>query len=486
MDERLNKIKSMYGKYCYEKKIYLVGAGAVGKPLLYLLLRLVKLYPNNITIIDKVNKPEDITLFTDLGVKFVHATLTKDTLPTLFKGIEKGDLIIDAAYNISTHDLVKFSQEKGCCYINSSIDVWGENDGEVYTPNPLENAIDHEHNLLFELNKKNINFNAVISMGCNPGNVSIWAKVGLDKINEIVNGKKKFESYAELAQNLGVEVVQISERDTQVTNVPKRINEYCNTWSSDGAMYYDEALACAEMTWGTHEKKLPNDVASMQDGFVVLNRMGIYTQAQTVVPVYGRYIGNIIKHDEAYTIGKTLELKKDNKVIYRPSVYYIYHPCDAGRMSIEELKERQYKYQKYWRILTDEIVSGQDILGVTYFLKNKKVYWVGSLLDINEARKIFDNKLDEWINATNVQVVTGYLTGIIHMIELVNNNKYEGMKIPDDLDHKLVMDFAQAFLGDFIFTEIKDFKLIKYDKNFINSKQEQFTNDWQFENFIIN
>ncbi len=63
--------------------------------------------------------------------------------------------------------------------------------------------------------------------------------------------------------------------------------------------------------------------------------------AQSWVPYYGRYTGQIVRHDEAYTIGKELAIRdENNKITYQPSVYYVYHPSDDAQLSLYELLER--------------------------------------------------------------------------------------------------------------------------------------------------
>jgi hypothetical protein len=54
---------------------------------------------------------------------------------------------------------------------------------------------------------------------------------------------------------LGVKVIHCSERDTQITDVPKQIDEFVNTWSIEG--FREEGTTTAELGWGTHEKTLP-------------------------------------------------------------------------------------------------------------------------------------------------------------------------------------------------------------------------------------
>ena len=60
------------------------------------------------------------------------------------------------------------------------------------------------------------------------------------------------KNYPALAKNSGVKVIHISERDTQITDKPKEVDEFVNTWSIEG--FFEEGIAPAEMGWGTHEK----------------------------------------------------------------------------------------------------------------------------------------------------------------------------------------------------------------------------------------
>ena len=49
--------------------------------------------------------------------------------------------------------------------------------------------------------------------------------------------------------------IHCSERDTQITDQPKEVDEFVNTWSVEG--FREEGTTTAEMGWGTHEKELP-------------------------------------------------------------------------------------------------------------------------------------------------------------------------------------------------------------------------------------
>ena len=63
--------------------------------------------------------------------------------------------------------------------------------------------------------------------------------------------------------------------------------------------------------------------------------------------------------------------------------------------SKNNLKEKNYKYQDNTRLFTKDIIDGRDELGLTFFLGNGDIFWIGSLLDIDEARDIYENKFDD-------------------------------------------------------------------------------------------
>ena len=111
---------------------------------------------------------------------------------------------------------------------------------------------------------------AVIEHGANPGLISHFTKQGLVDIAESAiadeegRGRRRPSRFAglaaagkfnRLAQELGVKVIHCSERDTQITDRPKQVDEFVNTWSIEG--FREEGTTTSEMGWGTHEKELP-------------------------------------------------------------------------------------------------------------------------------------------------------------------------------------------------------------------------------------
>ena len=493
-EKRKNKMTHLFNnKIKFNNKIYLIGFGAVGRPLLWLLLKMLDINSLNITIIDEKNILDDIANISSLKFNIKsNIELTEYNYREIFADIKPNDIIIDAAVSINSLDMIKFCQEVGASYINSALSnewMYTTLKSKQVPPKTPTESIYHVHKTLEELNKSfNVKkCNCIIGMGCNPGNVSLWTKIGLIKIAQEQNNTyllKKEIKYNELAQQLGVQVIHISEKDTQVINNPKKINEYCNTWSGTSLSYYDEAIASVEISLGTHEiNNLFKNYLFKNNEYLIFKKMGLYTYAQSWIPFYNKFIGNLICHDESYTIGKKLTVYNKNEIIYKPSIYYVYQPCDAAILSIEELKERNEKYQDNTRLLTSEIIDGNDILGLTFFLENRKIYWIGSTLGINETRDITNNEINNYINATLLQVIVGYMTGIIHIINLNNNNIKKGLIEPDELPVGDLIQYQLPFLGDFIFVKKLNYKLSKVNNNIMSYLKT--STKWEFNNFLI-
>lgn len=250
---RFEMLSKLYSSVNFDNTFWMLGCGAVGTSLLYMLCKIVNI-SKEIIIIDKnkdiINKINEYIQpnIKNNKINFIHAEIKKENYMDILKNVNKDDIIIDCSYNVSTNDLLMFCNQKGCSYINSSIEDWDSNEQD-----PLKYSLMYKHQNLIKINssfpEKKTNF--IISMGCNPGNVSIWTKFGLFILGK--NRNIKYKDFSELAYKLGVNVIHISEKDTQITTNPKKINEYCNTWSSTAESMYVEAIGPVEASWGTHE-----------------------------------------------------------------------------------------------------------------------------------------------------------------------------------------------------------------------------------------
>jgi homospermidine synthase len=295
---------------------------------------------------------------------------------------------------------------------------------------------------------------AVVEHGANPGLVSHFAKQALTEIAErlLTDGRAgdrrsgleqalAAEDHARLAMLSGTKVIHVAERDTQISSVPKQVDEFVNTWSVEG--FYEEGVAPAELGWGTHEKRLPpNAYVHTTEGpnnQICIARPGMETWVRSWVPLGGEIRGMVIRHGESFTMSEHLTVRDElGRAIYRPTVHYAYHPADVAINSVLELRMRRWEMQPRQRILNDEIVSGRDELGVLLMGHDYRSWWTGSQLSIEEARAIVPGQ-----NATTLQVAGSIVAAVEWMLDHPN----EGVRVPDELPWRDVLAVANRYLG---------------------------------------
>ena len=234
----------------FDKKVLFVGYGSVAQCALPMLLKLVKVRPGNITVLDFEDKRRELSPWLKKGVKFVRGKVTPSNMaPLLSKYLAPGDLLIDLAWNIGATDILQWCHDRGVLYVNTSTELWDPYAGAENKP-PTERTLYVRHMALRRMTAgwKTPGPTAVIEHGANPGLISHFTKKGLiDIAGRLLAEKKAIGARAELLRELvrarvfnelalalGVKVIHISERDTQISSRPKRVGEFVNTWSVEG------------------------------------------------------------------------------------------------------------------------------------------------------------------------------------------------------------------------------------------------------------
>ena len=475
----------------FNHKILIIGYGSVSQCTLPILLEKIDVPLKNITVIDFENKAKALKKYTSKGIKFVQTKITQENLSkTLGANVDDGGLVIDLAWNIGCNDILGWCHDHHVLYINTSVEQWDPMK-DIDKKSPFEKSLYFRQMQLRELSKNwpEDSTSAVVDHGANPGLVSHLVKQGLiDIATKMIKDKKakgkeiaelknyiKNREFNKLAKKLGVKVIHCSERDTQITNRPKEVNEFVGTWSIEGLR--EEGTAPAEMGWGTHEQKLPALAHIPKIGpknQIFLAQMGINTWVRSWIPDQ-EIVGMVIRHGEAFGLSDRLTVWQGKKAVYRPTVHYAYMPCHETLSSLCELRGLNYNLPKKLRIMEDEIISGNDILGALLMGHPYKSWWTGSDLSIEEARRLAPGQ-----NATTLQVAAGLMGAILWMLE--NPNK--GINIPDDLPHDFVLKIAKPYLGKFISTP-SDWTPLKNKTVYFKENPASVSNKdpWQFENF---
>jgi homospermidine synthase len=459
-------------------RILLVGFGSIGQGVLPLVLRHIGIAPDRITIVTAEDKGSEQAA--KYGIKFVKERLTRENYRRILNPLlGRGDFLINVSVEVSSIALIKLCWEKGAMYLDTCIEPWpgGYTDPTV-SAGKRTNYVLREEALALRTGDARAP-TAVLTHGANPGLVSHLMKQALLNIaadTQVDAGKPGSRAeWAQLARRLGVKVVHIAERDTQVSNRPKLLGEFLNTWSVDG--FVSEGCQPAEMGWGSHERNFPRDGKRHDSGClaaIYLTQPGAGTRVRTWTPKAGHFYGFCITHGEAISIADYYTVREGMQVAYRPTVHYAYHPCDAAVMSVHELAGRNYVQQERQRILMDEITSGIDELGVLLAGHKKNAYWYGSQLSVEEARK-----LAPYNNATSLQVCAAVLAGAIWAME----NPNLGVVEPDEMDFRRNLEICMPYLGPVVGEYTEWTPLHERERLFTEDLDK--TDPWQFKNVRV-
>jgi len=468
-------------KYDFKGNILIVGFGSIGQGVLPLILRHFTVTPDRITIVTADKRGEDVA--NEYGVRFIVEPLVPDNYQTLMeKHLGAGDFLVNVSVDVSSAALIEYCQKNGILYIDTVMEPWlGFYVDPSLSVSQRSNYALREMALnLRSLPLKGPRPTAILAHGANPGLVSHFVKQALLNIAEDTGMKREMpktrEAWARLAMELGVKVIHIAERDTQVSPVPKKMGEFVNTWSIDG--FAAEGSQPAEMGWGTHEKKLPEDAREHDFGpqsAIYLERPGYATQVRSWTPTSEAQYAWVITHHESISISDYLTLKEGDRVVYRPTVHYAYHPCDGAVLSLDELASKNATLQKEQRLISEDVVpGGVDELGVLLMGHRKNAYWYGSRLSIDEARKCIPHN-----NATALQVTASMIGAMVWAIQ----NPTAGIVDADEMDHELLIKVARPYLGE-VFGAYTDWTPIEGRGKLFPEKFDA-EDPWQFENFRV-
>jgi homospermidine synthase len=459
-------------------RIVMIGFGSIGQGVLPLILRHIGTSAERITIVTAEDKGN--TEAQEFGVKFVKHTLTPQNYRQVIEPLlGPGDFLLNLSVDVSSVALVELARERGALYLDTCVEPWAGG----YTDPKMSVATRSNYVMRLQALQLRTAANdtptAVLTHGANPGLVSHMVKQALINIAKDTGAKTDTPTsraqWAQLAMSLGIKVIHIAERDTQVTNVPKQPNEFVNTWSVDG--FVSEGAQPAELGWGTHEKHFPVDGGRHTMGSrcaIYLNRPGASTRVRTWTPAAGHFHGFLITHSEAISLADYYTVMDGDKVAYRPTSHYAYHPSDNAVLSVHEFAGRNWQLQDRKRIMMKEITEGIDELGVLLAGHAKNAYWYGSQLSIDEARA-----LAPYNSATSLQVTSAALAGMIWAME----NPRRGIVEPDDMDFERPLAICRPYLGSVV-GKYTDWTPL-YERGELFAEDLDRSDPWQFKNIRV-
>ena len=459
-------------------RIVIVGFGSIGQGVLPLLLRHIDVAPSQISILTADESGRAVA--ESHGVGFAVTPLRRGNyLSVLDPLLADGDFLLNLSVDVSSIALIDFCRAKGALYLDTCIEPWiGQYTDASQPPSQRSNYALREKAMALKA-KHEGGPTAILTHGANPGLVSHFVKQALLDIaadTKTAAAKPQTrEDWARLSARLGVKVIHIAERDTQVSPTPKRIGEFVNTWSVDG--FVSEGCQPAELGWGTHERHFPDDGHRHASGpacAIYLTRPGASTRVRSWTPNEGPYHGFLITHGEAISLADYFTVHENGEAQYRPTVHYAYHPCDDAVLSVHEFAGKNWQLQKAKRLMMDEISAGVDELGVLLMGHARGAYWFGSQLSIGEARRLAPHN-----NATSLQVTVAVLAGVVWAIE----NPGRWIVEPEEMDFERILEICRPYLGNMAGAYSDWTPLL--DRGLLFEEELDEADPWQFRNFRV-
>ena len=460
----------------FEGRIVQFGFGAVGKSFYEKISKEIKFNENNYYVITK--DAAEFQAYVNLGgvvSNFVVADVTKDNYRDVFGHfLKSGDLLVDFADTVGTRDICDWCAHNNIMYINTGEADWPDNWYSIFTENELKNALKMKCSQDGAVNKYPI----VVHHGNNPGLVSHFVKAAMEYIvhSQFKKDKKlkalvKAGRFNEVARSLGIRMIHVNDIDLQEVRSEYSADKLFSTWCTDS--FWFEMLSEATMNIGTHEKVDYEDECNFvnyEKGFLEFKKIAADKKCRTYYPG-GVFDGFLVPHEETVSIAKSLEVKEDETVVYRPTVVFLYSPCVYATEYFKSAKVNEYPEpdmtkpldcendngktivrgyvypQNFEIVYQEQLAAGTEYVGVLLIGDNFEPVWVGNRI---EASYLYKNKKDSyWQTPTITPVAMSALAAVCWMIR---NKEKGGIYFPDDIpDYGYIIKTAEKYISKTIY-----------------------------------
>lgn len=466
----------------FKNRIVQLGFGAVGKSFFEKISKEIKFDKDNYFIISRDRL--EYSFFLELGGKvgnFIVADINMKNFKQIFSEyLRERDLLIDFADGVGTKDFVEWCAYNNVMYLNTGETDWNNNWYNIFEENLKKNELRKQI-------KQNINVNKypiVLQHGNNPGLVSHFVKAGLEYIvkkqfknNNKLNILLKQKKFNELAKELDLKEIHVNDNDYQEVKDIFDEDKLYSTWSV--ASFFFEMLSEATVNIGTNEQvdyEKECKKIDFKNGFLEFKDLAIDKVGKTYYPK-GIFEAFLVPHEETITIAKYLEVKDGEQTIYRPTVMFLYSPCDFAVKYLKEARINNYlkpdatkpkdvenqiirgfKYPRRAEILyKEQIKNGTEYVGVLLLGSKFNPVWVGNRIKKNFLYK--DKKSSFWQTPTITPVAMSALAAACWMI---TNQDRGGIYFPDDInEYKEIINFTEKYISKTIYKTFNKKKIEK-------------------------
>lgn len=456
----------------FEGRIVQFGFGAVGKSFYEKVFGEIDFKENEYFVVT-MNQSEfkDYVNLGGLVSNFLVVNVTRENFRQVFEPLLKeGDLLIDFADTVGTRDICTWCAEKNIMYLNTGEADWPDNWYSIFTENELKNALKQKYKQDKLHNKHPI----VLQHGNNPGLVSHFVKMAIEYVvhTQFSKDKKlkkmlKEGRFNEISRILDIQMLHVNDVDLQKVKEEYSDNLLFSTWCTDS--FWFEMLSEATMNVGTHENidfEKECNFYDKEKGFLEFKKLAADNLCKTYYP-NGKFDGFLVPHEETITIADFLTVKEKDRVVYRPTVMFIYQPCSYAVRYFQNAKVNEYPnpdkskpLDEEWEngggiirgyvypqnaeiVYPEKIMSGTEYVGVLLLGKNFEPVWVGNRVEMDFLKKQKKNCF--WQSPTITPVAMSALSAVLWMLK---NKDKGGIYFPDDIeDYKFIVKRAEKYIS---------------------------------------
>lgn len=460
----------------YDGRIVQFGFGAVGKSFYEKLPLEIKFQENKYYIITA--NPDEFDDFISMGgmaQNFIVSEVGRENFAQVFEPyLSDGDLLIDFADMVGTRDICEWCARRNVMYINTGEADWPDHWYSIFNENELK------HELREKLAKEpGVNrYPIVLHHGNNPGLVSHFTKAAIEyvantqfKKDRFLKGLLKEGRFNEAARYLGVRQIHVNDVDLQEMKGDYQDNLLYSTWCMES--FWFEMLSEATVNIGIHEKidyEEKCNYVKYDKGFLEMKQIAADSRCATYYP-NGRFEAYLVPHEETVSIAKHFEVKEDDKVVYRPTVVFLYQPCPFADRYFKEAKVNEYPdadpakpqdcedgpgphvihgyvYPENFEVAYREnIASGTEYVGILLLGEKFAPVWVGNRIEPSFLYK--NKKASYWQTPTITPVSMSALAAVCWMLK---NKDKGGIYFPDDIpDYAGIIKKAEKYISKTIY-----------------------------------
>lgn len=459
----------------FDGRILQFGFGAVGKSFYEKISKEIRFDENKYYVITADR--DEFHAYINLGgiaANFAVKEITRENFAEIFGAhLHEGDLLIDFADTVGTRDICEWCASRNIMYINTGEADWPDHWYSIFEENELKHAIKKRHANNPETNRHPI----VLQHGNNPGLVSHFVRAALEYVikkqfpkDKNLKQLLKEGNFPELARSLGVRMVHVNDIDLQEVKEAYNDKVLFSTWCTDS--FWFEMLSEATLNLGTHENadfEADCNLLDREKGFVEYKKLAADKRCRTIYPG-GSFEGFLVPHEETITIAQSLEIKEGDKVVYRPTVMFLYKPCSHASRYFASAKVNDYpnpdpgkpqdcenpKGQSIIRgyvypdnaeiVYQEKIAAGTEYVGILLLGEHFKPVWVGNRI---EPDFLYKKKKSFWQTPTITPVAMSALSAVCWMLK---NKDKGGIYFPEDIpDYKDIIKTAEKYISKTIY-----------------------------------